>query len=81
MGLAVFSRTEIANLLLCAWQAHAETMAVAEGGQQFHAGFRAAISSIALAANISPSLVLPEAEVHPQVRVLNDTALAIRGRS
>ena len=65
MAADVWFRRDIANALMAAYQAAQET-SVAVGGQDtvrtaaYHAGYRSAISTLALFFGISPALVLPE---------------------
>jgi hypothetical protein len=65
MSADVYFKKDIANALLAAYQATRET-SVALGCDDsvrltfFHAGYRSAISTLALFFGISPALVLPE---------------------
>lgn len=65
MSSDVFFRRDIANALLATYQAARETAAVVGGDDTariavFHAGYRSAISTMALFFGISPALVMPE---------------------
>ena len=65
MAADVWLRRDIANALMAAYQAAQETT-IAVGGADpmrtaaYHAGYRSAISTLALFFGISPALVLPE---------------------
>jgi len=65
MSADVWFKRDIANALLAAYQAARET-SYAIGGDDtvrmvsFHAGYRSAISTVALFFGISPELVLPD---------------------
>lgn len=65
MSADVWFKRDIANALLASYQAARET-SYAVGGDDtarmaaFHAGYRSAISTMALFFGISPALVLPD---------------------
>ena len=65
MSADVWFKRDIANALLATYQAACET-SYAIGGNDtvriasFHAGYRSAISTLALFFGISPAMVLPE---------------------
>lgn len=65
MSSDVWFRRDIGNALLAAYQGAQETTYAIGGGDQvrtaaYHAGYRSAISTLALFFGISPALVLPE---------------------
>jgi hypothetical protein len=66
MSADVWLKRDIANALLAAYQAARETAYGIGGGDpvreaSFHAGYRSALSTVALFFGIAPGLVLPEA--------------------
>jgi len=74
MSSCVWMKQDIANALLATYQGAMET-SYAIGGDDtvrtaaFHAGYRSAISTLALFFGIAPALVLPEQTAAP---LLND---------
>ncbi len=68
MSADVWLKRDIANALLATYQSMRETAVVVGGGGDpartaaFHAGYRAAISTVALFFGIEPGMVLPEGE-------------------
>lgn len=65
MSADVWFKRDIANALLAAYQAARETSCVTGDADSvqticFHAGYRSAISTVALFFGISPAFVLPE---------------------
>ena len=72
MSADVWFKRDIANALLATYQAAVETT-YAIGGDDtvrtaaFHAGYRSAISTLALFFGISPELVLPDRANLPQI--------------
>lgn len=65
MSAGVYFREDVANALLATYQAACETSYAIGGDDKvrtasFHAGYRSAISTLALFFGISPALVLPD---------------------
>lgn len=60
MSADVWLKRDIANALLAAYQAAEQTMIATAPNAQYLAGYRSALSTVALFFGIAPGLVLPE---------------------
>jgi len=72
MSADVWFKRDIANALLATYQAARETSNALGGTDKarmavYNAGYRSALSTMALFFGISPSLVIPEAQDYPQL--------------
>jgi hypothetical protein len=59
MSCDVWLKRDIANALTAAYQAQRETMTATAPNPQYAAGYRAALSTVALFFGIAPGLVIP----------------------